>query len=158
VGSFGALTTSGTISNARNPHLEYDRPNGDVYLVLDPTTLALLAGLSGNQQAGGNAINAVIAGGGTPPPHFLALLNLTGGNLANALPLLSGEAAAGAQQGAFQLGNLFLNAMLDPFVDGRGGIGGANGGGAIGFAPERPELPEDVALAYAKVMKAPVYK
>src|SRR5262249_55803977 len=28
----------------------------------------------------------------------------------------------------------------------------------VGFAPERPELPEEIALAYAKVMKAPVYK
>jgi outer membrane autotransporter protein len=41
--------------------------------------------------------------------------------------------------------------MLDPFVDGRSDIGG----GAIGFAPEREPLPEDVALAYAKVLKAP---
>jgi outer membrane autotransporter protein len=73
------------------------------------------------------------------------------------LTLLSGEAATGAQQGAFQLGGQFLGLMLDPFVDGRGG-GGANGG-AIGFAPEREaSLPPDLALAYAAVLKAPVYK
>jgi outer membrane autotransporter protein len=41
--------------------------------------------------------------------------------------------------------------MLDPFVDGRSGVGG----GAIGFAPEREELPEDIALAYAKILKEP---
>ena len=29
---------------------------------------------------------------------------------------------------------------------------------AIGFAPEREALPDDIALAYAKAMKAPVYK
>src|SRR4029077_15034543 len=45
--------------------------------------------------------------------------------------------------------------MLDPFVDGRSGIGGAAGGPAIGFSPERPSLPEDIALAYANVLKAP---
>jgi hypothetical protein len=56
-----------------------------------------------------------------------------GGNLANALTFLSGEPATGAQQPAFQLMNQFLGIMLDPFVDGRAGVGG----GAIPFAPER---------------------
>lgn len=46
--------------------------------------------------------------------------------------------------------------MLDPFVDGRDGIGAA--GPALGFAPNRKELPEDIALAYAKVTKAPVHQ
>jgi outer membrane autotransporter protein len=44
--------------------------------------------------------------------------------------------------------------MLDPFVDGRSGVGGADHP-ALGFAPEREELPEDIALAYAKILKAP---
>jgi outer membrane autotransporter protein len=43
---------------------------------------------------------------------------------------------------------------LTPFVDGRAGVGG----GAIPFAPEREALPEDIALAYAKVLRTPVYK
>jgi outer membrane autotransporter protein len=51
----------------------------------------------------------------------------------------------------------FLSLMLDPFVDGRNGVGGG-AGGAIGFAPERAELPNDIALAYASVLKAPVFK
>src|SRR5262249_38084683 len=68
------------------------------------------------------------------------------------LTLLSGEAATGAQQGAFQLTNQFLNIMLDPFVDGRGD---PIGGRAIGFAPEREELPDDIALACAKILKEP---
>jgi outer membrane autotransporter protein len=109
-------------------------------------------GLNGEEKNEANAINAFFNHGGTLPANFLALFGLTGGNLANALTLLSGEAATGAQQGAFQLTNQFLGIMLDPFVDGRSGI---DGGGAIGFAPEREELPEDIALAYAKVLKAP---
>jgi outer membrane autotransporter protein len=76
---------------------------------------------------------------------------LTGANLANAFTLLSGEAATGGQQVAFQLTNQFLGIMLDPFVDGRSGVSG----GAIGFAPERAELPDDIALAYAKILKEP---
>src|SRR6202007_2452036 len=65
-----------------------------------------------------------------------------------------GEAATGAQQAAFQLTNQFLGIMLDPFVDGRSSVAGA-GGPALGFAPEREELPDDIALAYAKLLKAP---
>jgi uncharacterized protein with beta-barrel porin domain len=44
--------------------------------------------------------------------------------------------------------------MLDPFVDGRGGLAGA-GGPALGFAPEHEEVSDDIALAYAKILKAP---
>jgi autotransporter-associated beta strand protein/T5SS/PEP-CTERM-associated repeat protein len=107
-----------------------------------------------NQCNVANAINAFFNNGGTLPPGFLSLFNLTGANLGNALTLLSGEAATGAQQAAFQLTNQFLGIMLDPFVDGRNSIAGA-GGPALGFAPAREELPEDIALAYAKLLKAP---
>src|SRR3954447_1589582 len=74
--------------------------------------------------------------------------------ISNALSQLSGEAATGGQQPAFQLGNQFLGLMLDPFVDGRSGAGGA-GGPALGFAPGREALPENIALAYSSVLKAP---
>jgi outer membrane autotransporter protein len=75
--------------------------------------------------------------------------------LENALTQLSGEAATGAQRSAFQLTSQFLDTMLDPFVLGSGGIGR---GRALGFAPEREAHPQDVTLAYAKAVKAPVYK
>jgi outer membrane autotransporter protein len=110
-----------------------------------------------NQQAVANAINGFINNGGTLPPGFFGLLGLTGANLANALTLLSGEAATGAQQPAFQLMNEFLSLMLDPFVDGRAGVGGAFGQSSA-FAPEREALPEDIALAYSKVLRTSVYK
>src|SRR5262245_39276137 len=107
-----------------------------------------------NQCNVANAINAFFNNGGTLPPAFANLFGLTGVNLGNALTQLSGEAATGAQQAAFQLTNQFLGIMLDPFVDGRSGVAGT-GGPALGFAPEREELPDDIALAYAKVLKAP---
>jgi Passenger-associated-transport-repeat len=114
---------------------------------------ALACGFTINQCNVANAINAFFNNGGALPPNFLALFNLTGGNLANALTLLSGEPATGAQQPAFQLMNQFLGIMLDPFVDGRAGVGGGVYGGALPFAPDREPLSEDIALAYAKVLR-----
>jgi len=77
------------------------------------------------------------------------VFSLTGGSFANAISRLSGEAATGAGQGAFQLGGQFLNLMLDPFAEGRGGVAGASGP-AIGFASAREPLPEEIARAFAK--------
>ena len=85
----------------------------------------------------------------------MSLFGLTGSNLNNALDQLSGEAATGAQKVAFQPTDQFLNVMLDPFVDGRSGIGGADHP-ALGFAPERQTMPPEIALAYASVFKAPL--
>jgi uncharacterized protein with beta-barrel porin domain len=115
--------------------------------------LGLGGQLSQNQQNVADSLNSYFNNGGALPPNFAAIFGLTGGSLGNALTLMSGEPATGAQQGAFQLTGQFLGAMLDPFVDGRSS--GANGP-ALGFAPDRERLPDDVALAYAKVMKAPV--
>jgi uncharacterized protein with beta-barrel porin domain len=147
--TFGTLTTTNLPANF-TASLGYTAT--DVILNLSATLGA--PGLSINQQNVAGAINAFFNNGGTLPPGFLSLFNLTGANLGNALTLLSGEAATGAQQAAFQLTNQFLGIMLDPFVDGRNSIAGA-GGPALGFAPEREELPDDIALAYAKLLKAP---
>jgi autotransporter-associated beta strand protein len=107
-----------------------------------------------NQLNAGLAINNFFNNGGALPPAFVSLYNLTGSNLTNALDQLSGEPVTGAQKVAFQLTDQFLNVMLDPFVDGRSGVGGADHP-ALGFAPEREAMPADIALAYAKVFKEP---
>jgi hypothetical protein len=60
----------------------------------------------------------------------------------------------GAQKVGFQAADQFLNLMLDPFVDGRSGIGAADHP-ALGFAPDQETLPDDIALAYSKVLKGP---
>ena len=107
--------------------------------------------LSHNQQSAANAINSFFNNGGTLPAGFANLFGLTGGALGNALTQVSGEAATGAERGAFQFTTQFLDLLLDPW----GGGGGGMGASAIGFAPEQQaSLPPDVALAYASVLKA----
>jgi outer membrane autotransporter protein len=112
------------------------------------------SGLSINQRNVATALDNFFNNGGTLPPGFVSIFGLTGSNLGNALTQLSGEAATGGQQVGFQMGNQFLGMMLDPFVDGRNGAAGL-GGPAIAFAPEREAVPNEVALAYAAVLKAP---
>jgi autotransporter-associated beta strand protein len=114
----------------------------------------LLPPFTVNQLNVGHAIDNFFNNGGALPPAFVSLFGLTGSNLTNALSQLSGEPATGAQKVAFQLTDQFLNMMLDPFVDGRSGVGGADHP-ALGFAPERETMPPDIALAYASVFKAP---
>jgi YVTN family beta-propeller protein/autotransporter-associated beta strand protein len=154
-GLIGTFTgVSGNVPAGFSETLSYT--GTDVILNLT-ANLGALGCFTINQCNVASAINAFFNNGGALPPNFLALFGLTGANLANALTLLSGEPATGAQQPAFQLMNQFLGIMLDPFVDGRAGVGGVYGG-ALPFAPDREPLPEDIALAYAKVLRTPVYK
>jgi autotransporter-associated beta strand protein len=163
-GTFGSLTTNGLPAGFA-ASLSYTGTDAILNLTAvlgqQPTTPGQQplpnGALSGNQLGIASTLNNFFNNGGTLPPNFLNVFGLTGSNLTNALTLLSGEAATGAQQGAFKLMDQFLGLMLDPFVDGRSGVGGA-GGPALGFAPDRPELPEEIALAYSKVMKTPVHK
>jgi T5SS/PEP-CTERM-associated repeat protein len=121
---------------------------------LPPQTSAPLPPFTVNEINVGHAIDNFFNNGGALPPAFVPLFNLTGNNLTTALDQLSGEAATGAQKVAFQLTDQFLNLMLDPFVDGRSGVGGADHP-ALGFAPERDNTPPDISLAYASVLKGP---
>jgi outer membrane autotransporter protein len=119
-----------------------------------PSTAPPLPPFTTNQLNVGLAIDNFFNNGGALPPAFVPLFDLTGSSLTNALDQLSGEPATGAQKVAFQLTDQFLNVMLDPFVDGRSGVGGADHP-ALGFAPERKTMPPDIAHAYASVLKAP---
>ena len=155
-GGLGGTTFSGFSDPGFSGTLAYT-PN-DVLLTLTAAKLGGGGGLNANQQNVATAINNFFNSGGTLPPNFAPVFGLTGGNLGNALSQISGEVAADAEHGAFNIMTEFLNLMLDPFVEGRlgGGGGGVGGGQAIGFAPdELASLPPDVALAYAGVLKAP---
>jgi autotransporter-associated beta strand protein len=148
--TFNAFTTVNAPANF-SPSLSYTPT--DVVLNLN-AVLGQDTGLSVNQLNVANALNNFFNNGGALPPTFVSIFGLTGANLGNALSALSGEAATGAQKVAFQLTDQFLNVMLDPFVDGRSGVGGADHP-ALGFAPERENMPPDIAHAYAAVLKAP---
>jgi uncharacterized protein with beta-barrel porin domain len=152
-GKFAGLTVNGNFSGAMA--LDYTTNPGDVDL--DTNGALLLTTPSGatvNEQNVLNAINNAILAGDAVPNGFNQLLGLSGATYLNAVQQLDGEDGTGAERGAFDLMNGFLGLMLDPFVDGRGGS--STNGGALGFAPDQQaELPPDVALAYASVLKAP---
>jgi outer membrane autotransporter protein len=132
----------------------YDATSVDVALTRTP--FGAVAGLTENQRAVGNALEGAYSTTLTGPAATL-FTNLLMTGTPEALSQLSGEAATGAQQPAFQLMNEFMSVMLDPFVDGRAGVSGVYGH-AIPFAPDREPLPEDIALAYSKVLRTPVSK
>ena len=132
----------------------YDATSVDVTLTRTP--FGAVAGLTENQRAVGNALEGAYSTTLIGPAATL-YTNLLMAGTPEALSQLSGEVATGAQQPAFQLMNEFMSVMLDPFVDGRSGVGGVHGY-AIPFAPDREPLPEDIALAYSKVLRTPVSK
>ena len=75
--------------------------------------------------------------GGAPlPPAFANLANLNGAGFLEALTILSGEDATGAQKSAFRAMNDFLALIFDHSLTGRGG----GTGGAIPFALSRARL------------------
>lgn len=129
--------------------LSYD-PN-NVYLDLT-AVLGLGGALNRNQQNVATAINGFFNDGGALPPNFFSLFGLTGSNLANGLTLLSGEAATGAGQGAFQLGDRFLNLMLDPWAYGRSSAFAVGANSPAPFAAEQTGGAGG-ALAYANAAK-----
>ena len=164
-GTFDALVTSGLPADFR-ASLSYSGNTAVLNLTAElvpeltpgtpgtPVSPPPLPPLTVNELNVGHAIDNFFNNGGALPPAFVPLFGLTGSNLTYALDQLSGEAATGAQKVAFQLTDQFLNLMLDPFVDGRSGVGGADHP-ALGFAPERDNTPPEIALAYASVLKGP---
>ncbi len=145
-GTFGALSTSNLPSGFATS-LSYT--NTDV--ILNLTAALGIAGLSGNQSNVAGGLNNFFNDGGTLPPGFLNVFNLSGASIGNALSQLSGEAGTGAQSVGIEMMNSFLSLLLDPHPD----AGGGRFGPAVPFAPEREAFTPEVADAYAKVLKAP---
>jgi len=124
-----------------------------VDLTLTRLGFGSVAGETANQQAVGNALEAVYSPALTGSAAS-ALSHLLQATSVQPLTQLDGEDATGAAHGAFQLMSEFLDLLLDPSSGGDAGAGAESG--ALGFAPERPsDLPPAVALAYAGLLKAP---
>jgi autotransporter-associated beta strand protein len=147
----GGTTFSG-LANANLPAGFFDSlryGTGDVFLDLT-AALGATTPLNRNQQNVANTLNSFFNAGGTLPPVFLNLFNLSGANLAGALTQINGQPATAAQLAALKLTTSFLQ-MMSPFGSLFGGAGGA-----IGFAPEQAAgFPPDIARAYDAVLKAP---
>ncbi len=151
-GTFAGATIAAPFTFTGSETLSYQGGN-DVFLNLaDGYALLAPTSTNQNQQNVVNGINGFILGtGNNPPPQFANLPNLSGPALLNALTQLSGENSAGFFQGAFQAGNVFLNLMVNPFLDGRFGSGGGFGA-AMGFAADEPPALPQAAAAFASAM------
>lgn len=152
-GTFSGVTLSGYNPQFFTSALSY---NGSaVLLTLNYNDAAFLSvAQTQNQKAVAGALSAF----GPNLPFLSSFAGLSDAQLRYSLDQLSGEAATGARQGAFQFTGQFLGLMLDPFVAGRGSGLGDAGGTALGFSPERAALPEAVALAYNKALGMPAAK
>jgi outer membrane autotransporter protein len=143
---FGSFT--GTLGyDAHDVFLTFSAPSGPPP---GPTffTSLLPPGSPINVRNVAGAIDGFIAGGGALPPGFESIFTFTPPQIVNAMTLLSGEVGTGAQQSAFQLTSEFLALLINPSPGGGAGL-------AMPFAPERAELPDEIASAYAAVLKAP---
>jgi hypothetical protein len=136
-GTFAGLTVNGTFAGS----MTLDYASSPASVDLNVTGASLLTTPSGANQNQQNVIRGINNGilnspANTPlPSQFLGLGGLSGPSLLGAATQLDGEANTGAERAALQLTNQFLALMLDPFVNGRGGVG--SGSAAIGFAPAR---------------------
>lgn len=152
-GTFSGITISGYNPQFFSSALSYD--GFSVVLTLNYNTAAFPAvAQTQNQKAVAGALSAF----GPNLPFLSSFAGQSDDQLRYSLDQLSGEAATGAQQGAFQFTGQFLGLMLDPFASGRGGMSNDTGDAAFGFSPERAALPDDIALAYNKVLGAPAAK
>ncbi|WP_424631033.1 autotransporter domain-containing protein [Bradyrhizobium sp. SYSU BS000235] len=159
-GNYTLLSAAGGLGGTTFDTLQTSMPGfvtslgytaNDAVLMISSAVLGAGQGLGRNQQNVANTINDYFNNGGMLPPSFSNFFSLSGSRLGDALSQASGEAATGAQQGAFQLMNRFFGVMLDPTVGGTGQAGGP----ALGFAAERDMSP-DVARAYASVFKSAI--
>jgi autotransporter-associated beta strand protein len=122
-GTFAGVDTSG-LGGGLVATLSYDPTHAYLNFALD---FGARSNLNVNQQNVATTLtNFFNANGGISS----AFASLTPAGLTQA----SGETATGSQQATFDAMNLFLSLLTDPFIDGRGGVGG--NAGATPFADE----------------------
>ena len=116
---FNTVQFNGTVPGGCCGSLMID----DVSLVLASIAYNLPPNAPINPTNVAGAIDAFTNGGGTLQAGFNNLFSLTPDQLVAALNRLSGEAATGAQAGAFELMNSFLGLMVDQSLDAGNGNG-----------------------------------
>ncbi len=147
-GTFSSIQNIDLPANFRDA-LSYDANDAYINLALTfqtPTRLTV------NQRNVANALTNYFNTTGGIPTKFATLS-------APALTQVDGEGNTGAEHTAIQLEAEFLNAMLDPFIDGRSGNVGLGMSGSdtqpLGYAPQQRFMPQAMALAYGRVLKEP---
>jgi uncharacterized protein with beta-barrel porin domain len=143
-GTFGSLSTTNLPANI-STSLSYDAHDAFLNLVLNFVPPPG-SGLSGNQQAVGNAIINFFNTSGSIAMVF-GSLTPTG------LTQLSGETATGSQQTTFDAMNLFMGVLTDSFVAGRGDGVTSGAGAPTGYAST--QTTGATRDAYAMFTKAP---
>ncbi|MDA9435547.1 hypothetical protein XH88_27855 [Bradyrhizobium sp. CCBAU 51627] len=149
-GTFGSLASTNLPTNFSSS-LSYDATHAYLNLTLNFTPSPppnFGNGLSGNQQAIGNALVGFFnATGGIPLVY--GTLNASG------LTQASGEAATGSQQTTFNAMGQFMGLLTDPFMQRSGGAGLTPG--ASGFAGKEASAyaPRQRTDAFAMITKAP---
>jgi uncharacterized protein with beta-barrel porin domain len=93
------------------------------------STLGQIAGLNGNQQAVGRALDAAFNAGGSSA----GLGSIFAGNATQNLSQASGETATGTQQATVNAMTQFMGVIADPTINGRDGVA-QPGGSASSFA------------------------
>jgi uncharacterized protein with beta-barrel porin domain len=141
------LTSTGTLTGTFNPTVSL--ATGSVFLI-DPTlsfdahdvflsdkgsAFVLAPGATLNAQNAVSAINTFAVNGGNLPAGFTNLSNLTGNALNAVANQLGGQGQGSFAPTGFQAGSMFLNLMLNPYVEGRGAFG--TGGPALAYAPDQ---------------------
>jgi autotransporter-associated beta strand protein len=129
------LAATGGLSGTFNPAVISSNSNLSGTLSYDPNDVflnvklnfAIPGGLSGDQQAVGNALTNFFNTTGGIPAVF-AMLSSAG------LAQASGELATGSQQTTFNAMNQFMGVLTDPFVAGRGDGPSVGGGSTNGYA------------------------
>ncbi len=155
-GTFSGVTNVSLPTNFTDK-LAYDSKNAYLDLTLNyepPPPPQPLAGLNQNQFNVATTLANYFNTNGGIPTKFGALPGA-------ALSQIDGEGNTGAERPAIQLESEFLNAMLDPFADGRFGDQGAANSGVggtaqpLGYTAEELFTSRAVASAYSGFLKEP---
>jgi outer membrane autotransporter protein len=148
------LTSAEQITFENAASLSYDPNDVDLSLIAPSfvVTLALPSNAPTNAQHVGGAINQFIVNGGTLPAGFQNLVNFSGAALNNAVNSLAGQTQGSFVPVGFDAGTMFLNLLLNPFIDGReaaGGFGGPSAGSGLAYASDEAKPAAYQALASA---------
>ncbi len=135
-GAFSTFNLSSSFSSAIKPKLTYD--GNDVFLTLAPNAISpfLPASASINEKTVAANIDALLLD--NKGDAFIPLFSLSSADLQDALDHLSGEISTTGQQAGMDMSTQFLNLMIDPFIDARGGMAGATGP-ALAFTPRQTQ-------------------